>query len=138
VTISLELLVAVVGSLIILVMLISLVVKFAPKPVRKSKFQKQWKDLQKFCAHKETWPRAVLDADELLNEALKRKRYKGTNMGERLVAAQRDFSDNEAIWWSHKLSQKIRDESKLSLKKKDVKEALVAFGQALKDIGVLK
>jgi hypothetical protein len=69
--------------------------------------------------------------------ALKRRRYKGKNMGERLVSAQRVFTDNDDIWFAHKLTAKVRDHPKSRLKEKDVKDALVSMRQGLKDLDVL-
>lgn len=111
--------------------------KTAPKRTRKSTFKTKWKDIYKFCAHKETWPTALIMADELLDLALKRRRFKGKNMGERLVAAQKIFEDNDSLWYAHKLSAKVKDHPKTRLKEKDVKEALASFQRGLKELGVL-
>lgn len=133
-----ELIALIIFGFIVLVIVISIVLRFAPKPVRKSRFGNKWKALQKFCAHKETWPRALIDADNLLDQAMKTKKIKGSNMGERLVEAQKIFSNNEAVWFAHKLSNKVQDNPKLRLKESEVKKALLSVGQGLKDLGVLK
>src|SRR5690606_16146285 len=130
-----EMIALIIGAVIAMVILISLLVKFAPKPVRKTRFHKKWRELQKNCATRETWPKAILEADKLLDQALKRRHYKGKNIGERLVSAQKIFTDNEALWASHKLANKLHDNPELKLRKKEVKDALLAFGQALKDVG---
>ena len=124
-------------GILVLLIVAAIVLRFAPKPTKKSKFQNKWKDLQKFCAHKETWPTALIKADDLLDMALKRRRYKGKNMGERLVAAQRVFTDNDDIWFAHKLTNKVREHPKSRLKEKDVKDALISMRQGLKDLDVL-
>lgn len=135
---TVEIIALVVLVLITLVIAISILLRFAPKPVRKSKFSTKWKQLQKYCAHKETWPRALIDADNLLDQAMKTKKVKGSNMGERLVDAQKIFSNNEAIWVAHKLCNKAQENQKLRLKEAEVKKALISIGQGLKDLGVLK
>lgn len=134
---SFEKLVALGLGLTILIVVAGIAFRFAPKRTKKSKFQGKWKDLQQYCAHKETWPTALIRADDLLDMALKRRRYKGKNMGERLVAAQRKFTDNDDIWFAHKLTTKIREHPKSRLKEKDVKEALLSMRQGLKDLDVL-
>lgn len=133
-----EMIALVIGGVIAVVTLVSILVKFAPKPVRKTRFHKKWRQLQKNCATKETWPKAITEADKLLDQALKRRHYKGRNIGERLVSAQKVFTDNESVWWSHKLAKKLQDDPDLKLRKKEVKDALLAFGQALKDVGALR
>jgi hypothetical protein len=114
-------------------------------PKRKRKldaeyFTSNWKELQKNCATRKTWPQAIVDADCLLDEALKRARYKGKTTGERLVAAQRDLSSNDSVWIGHKLRLKIEgaEIDVRKLKKNDIATALAGFRQALRDLGALK
>lgn len=106
--------------------------------VRPEKFKNKWAELQKYCASKETWPLAVITADKLLDEALKKKRLKGKSMGERLVAAQNHLTDNDAVWFAHNLSKKLIGETAIRLTQADVKRALTGFRQALKDLEVLR
>jgi hypothetical protein len=109
-----------------------------PKKLRPKYFVKEWRQLQSLCRDKNTWPDALLAADKLLDKALKKRRFKGKTMGERLVSAQRAFTDNDDIWFAHNLTKKIRDRKKtVQLKESDVKEALISFREALKDLGAL-
>jgi hypothetical protein len=108
-----------------------------PKPLDKPYFQRRWRKLQKQCSDKQMWPAAVIEADTLLDEALKKKRFNGKNMGERLVKAQRLLTNNDKVWFSHKLRTKLEDEPKAKLQEKAVKDALLGTRQALKDLGAL-
>jgi hypothetical protein len=89
------------------------------------------------CHKGETWPLAIIDADTLLDDALKALRYKGSTMGARLVAAQRDLSDNDGVWFAHKLRNKLVHEEIPRLYKREVQKALRGFLQALKDLGAI-
>ncbi|HSW85679.1 MAG TPA: hypothetical protein VLF79_03675 [Candidatus Saccharimonadales bacterium] len=102
------------------------------------KFTIKWRELQQNCANRKTWPQAIIEADELLCEALKVRRYKGKTTGERLVAAQHELSDNESVWFGHKLYKTIISEGAPKLKKIEVITALAGFRQALRDLGALK
>ena len=102
------------------------------------KFTERWNEAQKLCASKNTWPLAIINADKLLDDALKRSHYKGKTMGERLVAAQRDLSDNDSVWFAHKLRNKIVHEEYGDLRKRDVQKVLMGFRQALRDLGALR
>lgn len=113
-------------------------VRVRRKPLNTDYFQQKWVELQKQCRNKETWPQAVLDADKLLDEALKKSFTRGKNMGERMVAAQRRFTDNDGVWFGHKLRNKVESDPELKLKEDDVKGALIGIRQALKDLGALK
>ena len=93
------------------------------------------------CAHADKWPQAIVAADKLLGDALKKMHFKGKSVGERLVSAQHSLTDSDGVWFGHKLCGKITsqdDITALKLKEKDVKEALIGIGQALHDIGALK
>ena len=101
-------------------------------------FMERWMALQRHCASRKTWPMAVIEADALLDEALKKAGYKGKTTGERLVAAQRNLTNNESVWFGHKLCKRVPDEDVRKLRKQDVLEALHGFRQALRDLGALE
>ncbi len=101
-------------------------------------FAKRWRELQKQCADRATWPLAIIDADKLLDEALRKNHIKGKTMGERLVTVQRTLTNNDGVWYAHKLRNKLVHEQYDNLREHDVKEALIGFRQALKDLGALK
>lgn len=110
------------------------------KPLDAQYFTGRWKELQKNCATRKTWPQAIIDADELLDEALKKARYKGKTTGERLVAAQRELTSNDTVWVGHKLRNRIEqgEIDVRKLKKNDIVFALAGFREALRDLGALK
>ncbi|MDB5166728.1 MAG: uncharacterized protein JWM37_800 [Candidatus Saccharibacteria bacterium] len=108
-----------------------------PKRLNRAYFSTRWQEAQKLCGSKDTWPLAVINADKLVDDALKRRHFKGKTMGERLVAAQKTLTDNDSIWHGHKLRNKLVHEDFTSLREQDVKQALVGFRQALKDLGAL-
>ncbi len=123
---------------IILLLVVGLIVfKKKPRKLKTDKFLTSWRELQALCRDKATWGQAILDADQLLDKALKRRRMKGKTMGERLVAAQRLLTDNDDVWFAHNLAKKVAAEASLKIKESDIKDALVAFRQALKDMGAL-
>jgi hypothetical protein len=130
----------VVGGIVVLVALLGLVLgagylKRRPKMLDAAYFQNKWKEAQVFCKDKATWPLAIINADKLLDDALKRRRFKGKTMGERMVAAQRELSDNDGVWFAHKLRNRLVHEADVNLKESDVKKALIGIRQALKDLG---
>lgn len=108
-----------------------------PRALKRPYFEKRWKELQGLCSSKNTWPLALINADKLLDEALRRRRFKGKSMGERLVAAQRILTDNDGVWFGHKLRNRLVHEDNVRLKEKDVRQALLGFRRALKDLGAL-
>ena len=109
-----------------------------PKQLDIKKFQLRWREIEKLCGRNDTWPLAIINADTLLDEALKRRRFRGKTMGERLVAAQRNINNNEGVWFGHKLRNKIVHEEMSRLYRRDVNTALHGFRDALKDLGALR
>jgi len=129
-----------IAASILIVLVIVVATFFAKKKPKKLKtdyFEKRWAELQKLCADKSTWPLAIIDADKLLDDALKRRKYKGKTMGERLVSAQRDISDNDSVWFAHKLRNRLVHEQTAPMKDTIVKDALKGIRQALRDLGAL-
>jgi hypothetical protein len=108
-----------------------------PKKLNHEYYQGKWETLQKLLKDKATWPLAVIDADKLLDEALKARRFRGKTMGERLVSAQREIRNNDDVWFAHKLRNRLVHESNVKLTEKMVKEALLGLRAALKDLGAL-
>ncbi len=108
------------------------------RALKSEKFQSRWKELQKMLADKDKWGEAIIAADKLLDEGLRKLHYKGKTTGERMVAAHSLFSNIDGVWFGHKLRNKLVSEEPPVLKEKDVKQALMGIGQALKDIGALK
>lgn len=127
---------ALIGLAILAVLLV--LYRLLPKRLRADKFGQRWHHLQDGLKDKATWSEALLKADTMLDEALKKRKFKGGSMGERMVSAQRYFTNNDDLWYAHNLCKKLRTNSKLKLKEDDVKDALIGFRQALRDVGALK
>ncbi|MCA9324282.1 hypothetical protein KC992_04250 [Candidatus Saccharibacteria bacterium] len=132
-----ERIVALVGLLIIVLTALVIIARRLPKRIKTSIYVRKWRDIQKLCGHKDDWSHAIVHADMLLDEVLKKRKVVGKTMGERMVNAQSRFSSNDSIWNAHKLANMIRQEGTRTMKETDVKNALVAFRQALRDLGAL-
>lgn len=130
----------IVGAAVLAILITGLIIWLIRRPrrLKTDRFQTKWRELQKLCAAKDTWPEAIISADNLLDEALKRRRFGGKTMGERLTKAQRVIKDNEAVWFGHKLRSKLETDTLAKLKETDVKQALLGIRQALKDLGALR
>jgi hypothetical protein len=123
-------------TLAILIVLITKIVLIIRKRRNKLNTEVRWKELQKLLSRKSNWKDVIIQADALLDEALKNKHFKGKTTGERLVSAQRQLTANDMIWFSHKLRNKLIDEQDITISKSDVKKCLLGYWRALKDLGV--
>lgn len=130
--------IAVVGFVVLLILIGAALIFFrAPRKVRPKKYLLRWRNIQVSLKDNKLWPMAVMDADALLSEVLKKRKISGKTMGERMVAAQKLFSDHDSVWQAHKLRNKIAHGEIKNLKELEVKKALIAFRQALRDLGAL-
>lgn len=122
-----------------LLVVIGLVVKRRmPMKLDPRHFVLKWRELQRHCADRKTWPNAVTCADALLDDALKKRRYKGKTLGARLMAAQHELTDNDGIWAAHNVAKKVLEAPKHKLTKTEVRESLEHYQQALIDLGALR
>ncbi len=123
---------------VVIVLVISVKLRKRPRKLDQTKFKTKWSTVQAMLPDNKMWPLAIIDADKLLDEVLKARKYKGKTMGERLVSAQRDISDNEMVWFAHKLRNKLVHDQEVKLHKADVKDALLGIRAAMKDLGAIK
>ncbi len=125
------------AALLLLGLVVMAIRRRRPQTLDTAYYKAEWKVIEKKLAKKDLWALAIIDADKLLDHALKARRYKGKTMGERLVSAQHDLTDNGAIWFAHKLRNKLVHEETPKLAQRDVKGALLGLKNALKDLGAL-
>jgi len=79
----------------------------------------------------------VLEADKLLDLALRERGAKGGTMGERMKSEKDIWSNRNAIWTAHKLRNQIAHEADVNISYDDARRALASFKQGLKDVGAI-
>lgn len=130
-----------VGVLVVALLLfvvLTLMRRYAPKNLNQQKYQSDWLAIeQSLTTEAGSWQLAVMNADKLLDRALKERGFKGTTMGERMTSASRTFTKRDAVWAAHKLRNKLAHEDSVRLNPKLTKQALASFKYALKDLGAL-
>lgn len=80
---------------------------------------------------------AILNADKLVDQALKDKGFKGQTMGERLKSAKDALPHRDNIWQAHKLRNRIAHETDVKVSYDITRRALAQFKQTLKDLGAI-
>lgn len=134
---NLTLIAIIIAGLLVTALAAAIVFKRMPRKLNVEQFVEEWKSLQAHCKDKTMWSTALKDADALFDKALKRRKFKGKSMGERMVSAQRSITNNDQLWFAHNLAKKVIADPATRLKEADVKAALIGFRQALKDVGAL-
>jgi len=103
----------------------------------RKEFNKNWQNiLSKVEAGDESnWKIAVIEADKMLDDVLKRIGYTGADMGERLKQIKSDeLSNIDNIWQAHKVRNRIAHEPEFRLTQSQAKQAVEIFQRALEDL----
>ncbi len=120
---------------VVLLALLNLISKNQPS-LDRGYYKDMWQKVYLKSQNEETLALAVIDADKLLDHALKKRGFSGNTMSERMISAKNSFSRRQLVWEAHKFrNQIVHEEVKVTEKK--VHAALVGFRQALRDIGAL-
>lgn len=80
---------------------------------------------------------AVLNADKLVDQAMRQKGIHGQTMGDRMKSASKTFSDINGFWSAHKLRNKIAHEPDVYINYDEARQSLAQFKKALKDLGAI-
>ena len=107
--------------------------------LNKEKYQAKWLEIEHGLRrdNPSSYPLAVLNADKLLDQALRERRYKGNTMGERMKAAHDRWKNPNHVWGAHKVRNQLAHESDANISYDIAIRALSAFKQALKDLGAI-
>lgn len=80
---------------------------------------------------------SVLNADKLVDQALRENGIRGETMGERLKNSANRFSDINGLWSAHKLRNHIAHEPDAAVTFDEARYALAGFKKALKELGAI-
>lgn len=106
--------------------------KYRFKEKDQKRFKKHWELILKEV---ENNPKgAVMEADKLLDEALKIKGFQGT-LGEKLKKAKIMFKDVNSVWTAHKLRNRLAHELTAQVSVGEAKVALSQFKRGINDLG---
>lgn len=78
---------------------------------------------------------AIIEADKLLDFALTKMGYRG-NLGNKLKAAPRLFSNLNGLWAAHKIRNNIAHQINYQVDDMVYKKTMLAFKQAFKDLKI--
>ena len=105
----------------------------------KEKFQRDWLVIENSIKKDEpaTWHLALINADKLVDTAMRELRISGQTMGERLKHSKDKFSSPNSIWHAHKLRNVVAHENDAQINFDQTRRAMNSFKQALKDLGAI-
>ncbi|MBI4087286.1 MAG: hypothetical protein HY434_00445 [Candidatus Liptonbacteria bacterium] len=106
----------------------------------KRRSTKGWRHVQKhfFQGDDNSLRIAVIEADKILDDALKARGFKGENLGERLKKVNRDeFPNLNDIWEAHKLRNRMVHETDFKMKRDIAERALGVYERTFKELGLI-
>ena len=126
----------IIGILLIVVISLS---KRGAAALDVEKYRSQWLAIESQLKRDEvsSYHLVVLNADKLLDKALKERGFRGETMGERMKTARQTWTNGNAVWGAHKLRNQIAHEHDVRVTYDDARRALGGFKQALKDLGAI-
>ena len=104
-----------------------------------TRYQTQWLAIENSVSrdNQASWQVAIMNADKLVDQALRESKYKGETMGERMKSAQKVWRNANHIWGAHKIRNQLAHEVNTKLTYDITLRSLSAFKQGLKDLGAI-
>jgi hypothetical protein len=105
-----------------------------------SRIQKQWGKLRERLEQptEAEWKIAVIEADMLIDDVLRRMEYPGQSMGERLKGITREqIHSLDNIWEAHKVRNRIVHDPDIRILHRDAREAIANFEVFLREVNLI-
>lgn len=103
-----------------------------------AKYRSRWLSItQELGDTPGSWQFAIMNADKLLDSALRDRGVAGETLGERLKNAKPYLSNIDGVWRAHKLRNRIAHDEAVTVSKRQANETLKVFKRALIDLGAL-
>ncbi len=105
----------------------------------RNSMRNRWKEVESLLdAPGELSPKlAVIEADKLLDHALKAMAMPGDTLGERLKFAAYKYPKLREVWWAHKVRNQLVHEASYRLDRSLARKAVRSFRRALMLIGAI-
>lgn len=117
------------------------VVPTDPELEARVNFQSEWLRIKQYQAsdHQSDWKLAVLEADTLLDDLIRRRGYPGETLGERLKSiTAKDLATLESAWEAHKVRNRIaHDGAAFELSRAEAERVIYLYELVFREVGYL-
>lgn len=104
----------------------------------RQQFARRWKEIEELTDGGEVKRKlAIIEADKLLDHALKALAFPGESLGDRLKFAGYKYPKIKDVWWAHKVRNQLVHEASYHLDAGVAKKALRQFKRSLQDLGAI-
>lgn len=110
---------------------------FRGRSLDTAKYRSRWLSIEQQLKRGDvaSYQLCILNADKLLDQALKDLGTKGQTMGERMKMTK--WTNANAVWEAHKLRNRIAHEPDVTIEYDAARRALAGFKRGLKDVGAI-
>lgn len=106
--------------------------------VSRKEIKESWENIKKTSGQGMMGAKiAIMEADALLDSALKSMSMPGMSMADRLRVARYKYPKLNKVWWAHKLRNQLVHESSFQLGSRQAKQALEEYERAFKTMNLL-
>lgn len=111
----------------------------SPRTLDIEKYRSRWMSIETRLKRDEENSHVVciLEADKLLDQALRDRGLAGNTMAERMKQCQGKWTNGNGVWAAHKLRNRLAHEADAKVDYERARQALVAYKQGLKDLGAI-
>lgn len=113
--------------------------KNSPRQLDQNKYRSRWMSIETRLKRDDqnSYVVCILDADKLLDQALRDRGLSGKTMADRMKQFQGKWTNGNGVWAAHKVRNKLAHETDVQIDYDRARQALVAYKQALKDTGAI-
>ena len=113
--------------------------KNSPRTLDVEKYRSRWMTIETRLKRDDnnTHTLCILDADKLLDQALRERGFSGKTMADRMKQCQGKWTNGNGVWAAHKLRNRLAHEADARVDYERARQALIAYKQGLKDIGAI-
>ena len=113
--------------------------KNSPRTLDQNKYRSKWMSIESDLKRDDANSHVVciLNADKLLDQALRDRGLAGKTMAERMKQFQGKWTNGNGVWAAHKLRNRLAHEPDVRIDYDRARQALIAYKQALKDTGAI-
>jgi hypothetical protein len=104
-----------------------------------AKIKKEWQEVENLISENSanSWKLAILEADKVLDLALKILGFPGKDLGERLKVVTHKYPSISEVWAAHKVRNQLVHETDYQLNSSTAKKSVEQFRRALKILRML-
>lgn len=111
----------------------------SPRQLDVDKYRSRWMAIETSLKRDDenSYTLSVINADKLLDQALRERGFAGKTMADRMKQCQGKWTNGNGVWAAHKLRNRLVHETDARVDYERTRQALVAFKQGLKDVGAI-